>query len=170
MQQDESSGSVVGEKVQQATDAISTQTGHAVEQGRGVVRDQVGQRSAQLADQVDSASETLRRVAEQSRLGGNAQHARLADQAAQRGERLSSYLQDVEPERLISDAEDFARRQPWLVAGAGLMVGFVLARSLKASSGQRWQAQYGSSRASNGEHRPSPAYPDPVGDVGAGVR
>jgi len=37
----------------------------------------------------------------------------------------------------MADAEDFARRQPWLVAGVGLIAGFVLARSLKASSGRR---------------------------------
>ncbi len=37
----------------------------------------------------------------------------------------------------MTDAEDFARRQPWLVAGVGMIAGFVLARSLKASSGRR---------------------------------
>jgi len=49
---------------------------------------------------------------------------------------------DVDPERLMADAEDFARRQPWLVAGVGLIAGFVLARSLKASSGRRSASLY----------------------------
>jgi hypothetical protein len=84
-------------------------------------------------------------VAEQARLDGNDQQARLADEAAKRAERVSNYLGDVDPERLIADAEDFARRQPWLVAGVGLIAGFALARSLKASSGRRSTLRYATS-------------------------
>jgi hypothetical protein len=137
MQQEQSSGSVVTDKVDQATEVISARTSDAVEQGRGAVQRQVGQRSAQLGDQIGAASHTIRRVAEQARIDGNDQQARLADEAAKRAERVSNYLGDVDPERLMADAEDFARRQPWLVAGVGLIAGFALARSLKASSGRR---------------------------------
>lgn len=137
MQQERSSGSVVTEKVDQATEVISARTSDAVEQGRGAVQRQVGQRSAQLGDQIGAASRTIRQVAEQARNDGNDQQARLADEAAKRAERVSNYLGDVDPERLMADAEDFARRQPWLVAGVGLVAGFALARSLKASSGRR---------------------------------
>jgi ElaB/YqjD/DUF883 family membrane-anchored ribosome-binding protein len=144
MQQEQSSGSVVTEKMDQATEVISAQTSDAVEQGRGAVRRQVGQRSAQLGEQFSAASHTIRQVAEQARVDGNDQQARLADEAAKRAERVSNYLGDVDPERLMSDAEDFARRQPWLVAGVGLTAGFALARSLKASSGRRSARLYAS--------------------------
>ena len=137
MQQEQSSGSVVTEKMDQATEVISARTSDAVEQGRSAVQRQVGQRSAQLGDQFGAASHTIRQVAEQARVDGNDQQARLADEAAKRAERVSNYLGDVDPERLMADAEDFARRQPWLVAGVGLIAGFALARSLKASSGRR---------------------------------
>jgi len=137
MQQEQSSGSVVTEKMDQATEVISARTSDAVEQGRGAVQRQVGQRSAQLGDQIGAASHTIRHVAEQARIDGNDQQARLADEAAKRAERVSNYLSDVDPERLMADAEGFARRQPWLVAGVGLIAGFALARSLKASSGRR---------------------------------
>jgi ElaB/YqjD/DUF883 family membrane-anchored ribosome-binding protein len=143
MQQEQSSGSVAaGEKMDQATDVISARTSDAVEQGRGAVQRQVGQRSAQLGDQIGAASHTIRQVAEQARTDGNDQQARLADEAAKRAERVSNYLGEVDPERLMADAEDFARRQPWLVAGVGLIAGFALARSLKASSGRRSQRLY----------------------------
>src|SRR3954470_2271507 len=99
--------SPVGEKVQEASDVISTKASEAADKGRGVVSDQIGHRSAQLSDQIGSASETIRRVADQARSDGNTQHARLADQAAERGERLSTYLDDVDPDRLLSDVEDF---------------------------------------------------------------
>ena len=52
----------------------------------------------------------------------------------------------------MEDAERFARRQPWLVAGVGLIAGFALARSLKASSGRRSARLY--------TPRTSPAYGD----------
>jgi ElaB/YqjD/DUF883 family membrane-anchored ribosome-binding protein len=123
-----------------------------MDKGRGLMSEQIGKGSSRLSDQVSTASQTMRRVAEQSRTEGNTQQARLAEQAADRGERFSSYLQDVEPERLIDDAEDFARRQPWVIAGAGLLIGFALARSLKASSGRRYAARTQPSRYSgNGE-------------------
>lgn len=137
MQQEQSSGSVVTEKMDRATEVISARTSDVVEQGRSAVQRQVGQRSAQLGDQFGAASHTIHQVAEQARVDGNDQQARLADEAAKRAERVSNYLGDVDPERLMADAEDFARRQPWLVAGVGLITGFALARSLKASSGRR---------------------------------
>jgi hypothetical protein len=137
MQQEQSSGSVVTEKMDQANDVISARASDAVEQGRGAVQRQVGQRSAQLGSQIGATSHTIRQVAEQARIDGNDQQARLAEEAAKRAERVSCYLGEVDPERLMADAEDFARRQPWLVAGVGLIAGFALARSLKASSGRR---------------------------------
>ena len=159
MQQEQSSGSVVAEKMDQATEVISARTSDAVEQGRGAVQRQVGQRSAQLGDQIGAASHTIRQVAEQARIDGNDQQARLADEAAKRAERVSTYLGDVDPDRLMADAEDFARRQPWLVAGVGLIAGFALARSLKASSGRRSQRLYTSvNRPAYGEVSGSSVY------------
>ncbi len=142
-QTEERSGaqSGIGEKMTEASQVVSSQAGEAIDKGKGAMTEMIGQRSSQLGDQIGSVSETARRVAEQARLEGNAQHSRLAEQAADRGERLSSYLRDVEPDRLLSDVEDFARREPWVVAGVGLFIGLALARSLKASSGRRYAAR-----------------------------
>jgi ElaB/YqjD/DUF883 family membrane-anchored ribosome-binding protein len=137
-----SGGSAVGEKVDQAKDIVSAQATDVAEQGRGMVQEQLGQRSTQLGDQVSSASQTLRRVAEQSRSEGNDKQARLVEQAADRGERLSAYLKEADGRQMLAEAEDFARRQPWVIAGAGLAVGLVVARALKASSGARYQQRY----------------------------
>ena len=109
MQQEQSSGSVVTEKMDQANDVISARASDAVEQGRGAVQRQVGQRSAQLGSQIGATSHTIRQVAEQARIDGNDQQARLAEEAAKRAERFSCYLGEVDPERLMADAEDFAR-------------------------------------------------------------
>jgi hypothetical protein len=63
----------------------------------------------------------------------------MAEAAAERGERLSNYLVEADGARMLREAEDFARREPWLVAGAGLAIGFLAARAFKASSSQRYQ-------------------------------
>jgi ElaB/YqjD/DUF883 family membrane-anchored ribosome-binding protein len=127
-----------GGVVEDAREVVSAKASDAAEQGRGMVESQIRQRSSQAGEQVDSMSQTLHRVAEQSRLEGNAQQARWADAAASRADRFSSFLRDTDPEQMLDRAEDVARREPWLVAGIGLLVGLVAARSLKASSGRRY--------------------------------
>jgi ElaB/YqjD/DUF883 family membrane-anchored ribosome-binding protein len=141
-EQFEGGGSAVGEKVDQAKDVVAAQATEVAAHGRGMLREQLDQRSAQLGDQVGSASQTLRRVAEQSRIDGNSQQARFVEQAADRGERLSAYLKGADGQQMLAEAEDFARRQPWVIAGAGLAVGLVVARALKASSGTRYRQGY----------------------------
>jgi hypothetical protein len=140
---------VVGTAAQKTVD----QAGQVVERGRGMVRAQLEERSTQVGDQIGSASQTLRQVADQARMDGNDQQARLAEHAAQRSERVSHYLIETDADQILNEIEDVARRQPWLVAGAGLLVGFAFARGLKASSGQRYENRYA------GSHSPTPARP-----------
>ena len=92
MERVETTQPTAGEKMHEASEVVSTKAGEAVDRGRGLVADQIGQRSTQLSDQIGSASETMRQVAEQARTEGNSQHARLADQAADRGERVRNIL------------------------------------------------------------------------------
>jgi ElaB/YqjD/DUF883 family membrane-anchored ribosome-binding protein len=138
-EQSTGAGTVVGDKVDQAKEVVSAQTHEATERGRGMLQEQLDQRSTWLGEQTRSVSQTLRHVADQSRTEGNHQQARMADLAADRGERVGGFLIDADGERMLSEAEDFAQRQPWALAAAGLALGFVLARALKASSGTRYQ-------------------------------
>jgi hypothetical protein len=112
----------------------------ALGQARGRLRDQVDQRSTQAGDQVQSAAQDVRKVAEQLRGQGKETPARVAEQVADRAESFGSYLRDADGERLLGDVEAFARRQPWLVAVGGLALGFAASRFLKASSSRRYQA------------------------------
>jgi hypothetical protein len=81
----------------------------------------------------------VRSMAEQLRSQGKDTPARVAEQVADRAEWFGSYLRDADGERLLRDAEDVARRQPWLVAAGGLALGFAASRFLKASSSRRYQ-------------------------------
>jgi uncharacterized protein YjbJ (UPF0337 family) len=122
----------------------------ALGQARGRLRDQVDQRSTRAGDQVQSAAQDVRKVAEQLRGQGKETPARVAEQVADRAESFGSYLRDADGERLLGDVEDVARRQPWLVAAGGLALGFAASRFLKASSSRRYQA--GSDRSYASQH------------------
>jgi hypothetical protein len=111
----------------------------ATDQARGRLRDQVDQRSTQAGERVRSAAGDARSVAEELRKQGNDTPARYAEQAADRVERVGDWLHDSDGDRILGDVEDFARRNPWGVALAGLALGFAAARMLKASSAERYE-------------------------------
>ena len=79
-------------------------------------------------------------VGEELRKQGKDKPAQLADQAAERAERLGSYLKESDADRILSDIENFGRRQPWVIVAGGVALGFLGSRFLKASSRQRYQA------------------------------
>jgi hypothetical protein len=130
----------VNDQVRDKAQLAQDKTRGAFGQARGRLRGQVDQRSTQAGDQVQSAAQDVRKVAEQLRGQGKETPARVAEQVADRAESFSSYLRDADGERLLGDVEAFARRQPWLVAAGGLALGFAASRFLKASSSRRYQA------------------------------
>jgi hypothetical protein len=115
------------------------QAQEAAGQAKNRLREQVDQRSTQAGDTVSSAAQDARTVGEELRKQGKDQPARLADQAAERAERLGSYLQQSDADRILRDVEDFGRKQPWAIAAAGLALGFVGSRFLRASSSERYR-------------------------------
>jgi ElaB/YqjD/DUF883 family membrane-anchored ribosome-binding protein len=125
----------IGESVDQAKEKAQ----EAATEAKGRVREQVDQRSTKAGEQVSSTAGDLRSVGEELRKQGKDTPAKLAEQAAQRTERLGSYLSESDADRILGDVEDFARRQPWAVVAGGLALGFVASRFLKASSSQRYQ-------------------------------
>ena len=132
-------GQQVADKAQQAAGQAQEKAGEAAEQAKGQLRTQLDQRSTQAGEQVTGTASDIRSVADQLRQQGKDQPAKLAEQAADRAERLGSYLTESDPDRLLGDIEDLARRQPWAVVAGGLFLGFAASRVLKASSSDRYQ-------------------------------
>ena len=54
-----------------------------------------------------------------------------------RADDLGEYLQSSHADKILAALESFARRRPWLTAGAGVLGGFVASRFVKASSDRR---------------------------------
>jgi ElaB/YqjD/DUF883 family membrane-anchored ribosome-binding protein len=140
----------------EVTDQAREKAQEAAGEAKGRVREQVDQRSTEAGQQVSTTAGDLRSVGEELRKQGKDTPAKLAEQAAQRTERLGSYLTEADADRILGDVEDFARKQPWAVVAGGLALGFVASRFLKASSSQRYQ-QRSTRRDPAAPQLPSPA-------------
>ena len=122
--------SQAGQQVQEKAGEVKSQVGDKL-------REQVDQRSTEAGEQVTAMSQALRSSGEQLRNDGNETPAKLIEGAAQRVDRIGSYLRDSGSNRILGDAESWARSRPWIAAAAGALVGFAASRFLKASSSRR---------------------------------
>ena len=131
----------------------------AKDQTRSQLQEQIDTRTTQVGDQVSAGAQAVRRTVVQLRQEGNDRAAGVIEAVADRAERLGTYLTGANGDRILRDAEDFARRQPWLIATAGALTGFLASRFVKASSGTR----YGSRSSSEWKAERPPARPSAVG-------
>ena len=86
--------------------------------------------------------------------------ANAASKLAQYAEKVGGYLREKDPDALLADAEDFGRRQPWVVAAGGLALGLAASRLLKASSSRRYSERISQVRLQ--QPAPAPTYPPPA--------
>jgi hypothetical protein len=114
----------------------------AMGQARGRISDQVDQRSTQAGERIAGTASDVRSIAQELRNQGKDAPANLAEQVAGQADRVGDYLKGASGDRILRDVEDFARRQPMLVAAGALALGFAASRFLKASSGRRYEAAY----------------------------
>jgi hypothetical protein len=164
-----SGGGSEGSAAQQAKETAQQAAGQA----KGRVRDQVDQRSTEAGERVSGVAQDVRSVGDELRRQGKDQPAKLADQAAERAEKLGDYLTGSDGDRILRDVEDFGRRQPWAVIAGGLALGFAASRFLKASSSRRYQAGYYESSdrlpARTPDVAPVPPVAGEYGSTGAGL-
>jgi hypothetical protein len=149
------------EKAQEAQEKAQQVASKASDQART----QIDQRSTELGHRVGSTADDIRTVGQQLREQGKDQPAKIADQAAGHVERVGSWLRESDSDKLLSDVEDFGRRQPWALALGGLALGIAASRFLKASSNQRYEQRrvqtqgFNETPAGNGH---SPTFADPA--------
>jgi ElaB/YqjD/DUF883 family membrane-anchored ribosome-binding protein len=141
-------------KVEDAASAAQEKASELREQSSARLRDQFDQRSTQAGSQVRSLAKALRHSGNELGNEGNRNASQLTTQAADRLERVGSYLEEKSGNELMREIETFARRRPWLLAGIGMMAGVAAARFMKASSEQR----YGDYRRSSGQSATSRSY------------
>ena len=135
--QQEGLASQASAKVEDAASLAQEKASDLREQGSARLRDQLDERSTKVGSQVRSLATALRRSGEDLSDEGNGNASQLTKQAADRIERVGSYLEQKSGGELMRDVEKFARRRPWLLAGLGMAAGLAAARFVKASSEQR---------------------------------
>ena len=142
----------------------------AAQQAKGQLREQVDQRSTQAGQQLGSAADDVRSVAQELRTQGKDTPARYAEQAADKAHQVAQRLENASGDELLRDVEDYARRNPWAIAAGGLVLGLAASRMLKASSSERYRTSISNGTGSNGQNRSLAAEPMPSGAATAGAR
>lgn len=141
------------EKVREGAQAAREQAQGATREARERARRQLDDRTTQAGDRIKGSAGDARSMAEHLRAEGRDGPARMVEEAADRAEGLGGYLSEADADRLLRDAEGFARRNPWAVIAGGLVAGFAASRVLSASS---------ASRSAVGEPRPRQQLPAPT--------
>jgi ElaB/YqjD/DUF883 family membrane-anchored ribosome-binding protein len=126
-----------------AMDQAKSEAGRLTQVARSRTYSYIEERKSLLAENVGGMANAVRGAAEQFDEHGNAAMADYIHRAADGLERLSETVRSRDLSSLMGDAEDFARRQPAVFIGAGVAVGFVLARFLKSSSERREAERHG---------------------------
>ena len=111
------------------------------------LREQVEHRSTQAGEQLHAVGKALRSGVDDLRNEGKGAPADVVDAIARRADDLGAYLQSTNAEKILDDIEGFARRRPWLAAGAAAVAGFVASRLVKASSDRRYERSVPQSRS-----------------------
>jgi hypothetical protein len=140
------------EKARGTAQEVQQQAGQKAQewksQAGSKVRNELDNRSTQAGEQVSSTASAFRRVGEELRSEQKDGPARLAEQIADRAERLGSYLTETDGDGILRDLEQFARRRPWLVAVTGAAAGFLASRFVKASASRDGGSSVPTGRAS----------------------
>jgi hypothetical protein len=132
----------VKDQVRDKAEVAQDKARGALGQARGRLSGQVDQRSTQAGERIAGTASDVRSIAEELRSQGKDAPANLAEQVAGQADRVGDYLKEASGDRILRDVEDFARRQPMLVAAGALALGFAASRFLKASSSRRYESTY----------------------------
>ena len=135
--------------VSSVQEQVSVKTRELGEDASFQLREQIEQRSTEAGKQVHSIGRMLQSGANQLRSEGNGVPAKVVEEMARRADDLGEYLQSAEAARMLDDVERFARRRPWLTAGAGVLAGVAVSRFVKASAERRYTGAQSNGRSSS---------------------
>jgi ElaB/YqjD/DUF883 family membrane-anchored ribosome-binding protein len=162
------------EKVQETAQGVQQKAQEVKGQAGDRVRQEVEKHSVQTGSQLLFTADAMRRTGKQLQQEGKDGPAKVTEAVAERAERLGNYMSAANTDQILRDVEDFARRQPWLVAIGGTTIGFLASRFMKASSSrryeesgdlyyaQRYTSQHYTSPGVQGASQPSSGYGSPA--------
>lgn len=181
---DDGGRNVVAEQVRQGTQQVAEQTTQAVgqvaDQARQQAQTMLDQRKSSLGQSLHGIAEALENTEETLRQQQEGVAATALDVVAQRLDGVATYLDQHTASDLISEAENFTRRNAPVVLGGTFLLGLVAARVLKSSPPQspqssggqagRYDSGYRGSYAGYGSPRNYGAVPSGhLGTYGTGI-
>lgn len=142
-------------------------TGEIVNQVQQRAGSQISQQKESAASDLSTVVDAVRKFGESLSNEGSGPIARYAaqygDKAADKLERLTTYIREQDPKQLLDDVQNFGRRRPaWLLGGA-FILGFAGARLIKSSLEAASQHQ----EFSSGAMKPNLPAPKPTPNVPA---
>jgi hypothetical protein len=93
----------------------------------------IGQGTSLLAQRVDQYARVGDEIAAAFRERDERQAADFAELLGSRAHATASYLRTTDGRRMWSDAQDAMSGRGWIMAGAGLLTGFLAARAIRCS-------------------------------------
>ena len=141
-----------GDRLQDAATSLADQATRTAETQATNTMSKAGESLQQVAKAIRDTGQSLREQ--------RPEFAGIADTAAQKVEEASTYLQQHDAGEVVSNLQDWARRQPAMVIAGGLGLGLLAGRFLRSGSssgqgfgqgsyaqgyGQGYQGSYGSS-------------------------
>lgn len=123
------------EKVSETASAAKEQAKRTATQVTDQAKSTVDTRMADVADDIDSVADAVRKTSHE--IGSeNEVVGRYGERIAEQLDGISSYLNEKGVEDVLTDLQDFARRQPAVFLGGAFMLGMVVGRFVR-SSGER---------------------------------
>ena len=132
---------------------LADAAGGIAEQATSVAEQHASSTMTQVGDTIEQVARAVRSTAEQLR-NDQPQIANFVDTAAERAEGAAQFLRQHEARDVLNEAQDFARRQPAVVIGAGLALGLLVGRAIKSAGPSGQRGSYGG-RAYSDEDRGS---------------
>jgi hypothetical protein len=147
--------------VDQLAQAAKEQIAEANERARGLVEEQ----KDHLAGQLGGVAQAMDRVAGDLE-GSNDASARYARMLADNAGKLSGAIRDKSIDDLMTDAQDFGRRQPAMFLGAAALLGFAASRFLLASASRSTRTLSGGEVEEDRTYVPESTARTPAGVAG----
>jgi len=152
----------VKETAGQTLEQTKEKTGQLVEQATAQAKPRLEDQKQRAADSLGTTAQALRQTSQQLRDQDEGPVAQVAERAADQVERIADYLREKDIGQLVSEAENFARRQPTLFLGGAFALGLLGARFFK-SSGQQVSQGGGSQGHAQGMGAGARQSPQPTG-------
>jgi hypothetical protein len=150
-------------------DQVVGQAKTSLQQARDRASSSLGESKGQVADQLGTIADALRRTTEHLRSEDQQRIAGLTETVARQVDQVANYLRTKDARAMRADVENLARRQPAIVLGGALVLGLIGARFLKSSQRERRRGrQSREQRLGNGGYDPLSEETETQRHVGTG--